>query len=85
MKRRCVLLRVEEDEAEVVGDDPLEGGKVQRAAKARDGGDVVLFAKKSHTYIIPQLRRVGRLLRGDAVLTERNVKVVVILDDRARR
>ena len=63
-----VLPSVEVHEAEIVRDDPLEWVEVERALEARDGGDVPLLTEEAHANIVPQLRRVGRLHRGDAVL-----------------
>ncbi len=77
------LPRVQVDEPEVVRDDPLERVEVESSLEARDRRDVPLLAEEAHADVVPQLRRVGRLHRGDSVLDQRDVHVRVVLDDRA--
>mmetsp|Transcript_19692 Transcript_19692/g.37528 ORF Transcript_19692/g.37528 Transcript_19692/m.37528 type:complete len:213 (-) Transcript_19692:538-1176(-) len=83
VKRACKLPSVEMDQAEVVANDPLKGIQVQGLLQASDGRDVPLLSEEAHAYVVPHLRRVGRLHRGDAVLDERHVHVRVVLDDAA--
>jgi hypothetical protein len=52
LKRGGILSRGEVNETKVVGDDPLQGGEVQRALQARRRGDEFTFGKVAHGCIL---------------------------------
>eukprot|EP00962_Isochrysis_galbana_P001486 scaffold392_cov101-Isochrysis_galbana.AAC.2 len=65
---RRVLASVEVDQPQIVRDNPLKRVEEEGALEAGDGGNVALLAEEAHADVVPQLRRVWRLHRRDAVL-----------------
>ena len=82
---RRILLSCHVHQTQVVSCYPLEGVKVEGALKAGDTGDVLLLAEKAHTDIVPQLTGIRVVNRCDTVFEQRNIVVLLILNDASGR
>ena len=77
MERGRKLLHRQVNEPQIVQDLPIEGCEIVSPLEARDGRHKLLLPEKAHPDVIPELWRLRELPRGDAVLGQGHVPVVV--------
>ena len=63
MQNKQKLTCVQVDETQIVSNNPFKGSQIQSSLQTRHGCNVVLLSKEAHTNIVPQLRRIGSLVK----------------------